>query len=80
MKPDNIKIIPQWSKSKEDIWNEAFASLEDTPSSKKKPAYPILEICSRAPCCHYPDRVCNLSILYRDRNCETGIASCCHPS
>ena len=30
MKPDNIKIIPQWSKSKEDIWNEAFASLEET--------------------------------------------------
>lgn len=35
MKPDNIKIIPQWSKSKEDIWNEAFASLKDTPSSIK---------------------------------------------
>lgn len=34
MKPDNIKMIPQWSKSKNDIWNETFAELEDTSSSK----------------------------------------------
>ena len=27
MKPKNIKISPQWSKSKEDIWNETFAEL-----------------------------------------------------
>ena len=41
MKPDNIKIIPQWSKSKEDIWNEAFASLKDTPSSIKNRHIPF---------------------------------------
>lgn len=36
MKPDNIKIIPQWSKSKDEIWNESFAGLEDTLSSKNR--------------------------------------------
>ena len=35
MKPEKIKIIPRWSKSKEDIWKEAFADLEDVPLSKK---------------------------------------------
>lgn len=34
MKPENIKITPQWSKSKEDIWNATFADLEDNGSSK----------------------------------------------
>ena len=33
MKPEKIKIIPRWSKSKEDIWKEAFADLEDVPLS-----------------------------------------------
>lgn len=36
MKPDNIKLIPQWSKSRDDIWNETFAGLEDSSSSKKR--------------------------------------------
>ncbi len=35
MKPENIKITPKWSKSKEDIWNETFADLEDARSSTK---------------------------------------------
>lgn len=35
MKTDNIKIIPKWKKSKDDIWNETFANLEDTKVVKK---------------------------------------------
>lgn len=31
MKTDDIKIIPKWSKSKEDIWDNVFEGLEDTP-------------------------------------------------
>lgn len=34
MKPENIKITPKWSKNKEDIWNETFAALEDSGSSR----------------------------------------------
>lgn len=34
MKTENIKIKPQWNKSKEEIWNEKFADLED--SSQKR--------------------------------------------
>ena len=29
MKIDNIKINPQWSRSKEEIWNERFSGLEE---------------------------------------------------
>ena len=31
MKMDDIKIAPKWSKSKEDIWDNVFEGLEDTP-------------------------------------------------
>lgn len=31
MKTDNIKIIPEWSKSKEEIWANVFEELADTP-------------------------------------------------
>lgn len=30
MKTDNIKITPKWEKSKDEIWNEAFADLQET--------------------------------------------------
>lgn len=31
MKTENIKITPQWSKSKEQIWDDMFEQLEDSP-------------------------------------------------
>lgn len=31
MKTENIKIKPQWEKSKEEIWNDLFEELEETP-------------------------------------------------
>ena len=31
MKTEDLKITPKWSKSKEDIWNENFEQLEDSP-------------------------------------------------
>lgn len=31
MKKEEIKITPQWSKSKDEIWNDMFEELEDTP-------------------------------------------------
>ena len=31
MKTEDIKITPRWSKNKEDIWNEVFDELDDTP-------------------------------------------------
>lgn len=37
MKPENIKITPRWSKSKEEIWKETFAELNDIPTSRKMP-------------------------------------------
>lgn len=41
MKTDDIKIKPDWSKSKEDIWSDKFAGLEDeTPA-------PIIKLSSR---------------------------------
>lgn len=37
MKPEEIRIVPSWSKSKADIWNEVFAALPDeTPASVPK--------------------------------------------
>ncbi|NDV59739.1 FecR family protein [Bacteroides sp. 519] len=30
MKTEDIKITPKWSKSKDEIWNEAFSGLEET--------------------------------------------------
>lgn len=35
MKPEKIKIAPQWSKTKDDIWAETFAGLEDVGRQKK---------------------------------------------
>ena len=35
MKTENIKIQPQWTKSKEEIWNEKFADLEDNSQKKQ---------------------------------------------
>lgn len=35
MKPEKIKIAPQWSKSKEDIWTETFSGLEDVSEQSK---------------------------------------------
>ncbi len=35
MKPEKIKIAPQWSKSKEDIWGETFSGLEDCAEEGK---------------------------------------------
>lgn len=40
MKTEDIKITPQWSKSKEDIWNDIFEQLEDSP--------PIIQMRSRS--------------------------------
>lgn len=31
MKTEDIKITPKWSKSKEEIWNDIFEELEDSP-------------------------------------------------
>lgn len=31
MKPENIKVTPSWSKSKEQIWAERFEALSDEP-------------------------------------------------
>ena len=31
MKTDDIKITPEWSKSKEEVWATVFEELEDTP-------------------------------------------------
>jgi ferric-dicitrate binding protein FerR (iron transport regulator) len=30
MKPEKLKLIPQWTKTKEDIWKETFTGLDDT--------------------------------------------------
>ncbi|KAA6301336.1 MAG: hypothetical protein EZS26_002533 [Candidatus Ordinivivax streblomastigis] len=35
MKTENIKIVPKWDKSKDDIWQEAFAGLEEEKAFKK---------------------------------------------
>lgn len=35
MKTDSIKIKPRWSKSKEQIWEERFAELEDNPKTDR---------------------------------------------
>ena len=40
MNTENIKISPEWSKSKEEIWNESFSGIEDKkPSPKRIPFY-----------------------------------------
>lgn len=39
MNIEKIKIKPQWSQSKDEIWNELFDHLEDTPSTKVVPFY-----------------------------------------
>lgn len=31
MKTDDIKVVPRWSKSKEEIWDAKFADLEESP-------------------------------------------------
>ena len=31
MKTEDIKIAPQWSKSKQEIWSDKFEQLEDSP-------------------------------------------------
>ncbi|OJU43905.1 MAG: hypothetical protein BGN96_01805 [Bacteroidales bacterium 45-6] len=35
MRPEKIKIAPQWSKSKDEIWEETFSGLEDFGLEKK---------------------------------------------
>ncbi|MDR2917249.1 MAG: FecR domain-containing protein [Tannerella sp.] len=35
MKTEDIKITPQWSKSKDEIWNEVFADHEEAETSPK---------------------------------------------
>lgn len=35
MKTEDIKVIPKWSKSKDEIWSEAFADLEKAETSPK---------------------------------------------
>lgn len=35
MKTDDIKITPEWSKSKEEVWANVFEKLEDTPQMVK---------------------------------------------
>ncbi|MDH6304152.1 transmembrane sensor [Parabacteroides sp. PF5-5] len=44
MKTDNIKITPEWSKSKEEVWATAFEKLEDSPkvlqiAPRKRPVW-----------------------------------------
>ncbi len=34
MEPGRMKVTPQWSKSKEEIWNEAFSGLEEVPKRR----------------------------------------------
>ena len=31
METDHIKITPEWSQCKEDVWDHVFAKLEDDP-------------------------------------------------
>ncbi|MDR1937102.1 MAG: FecR domain-containing protein [Tannerellaceae bacterium] len=35
MEPKDMKITPRWNKSKEDVWDERFVSLEDGKRAKK---------------------------------------------
>jgi ferric-dicitrate binding protein FerR (iron transport regulator) len=35
MKTEDIKITPKWRKSKDEIWNEVFADLDDTKARPK---------------------------------------------
>ena len=35
MKTEDIKVTPQWSKSKDEIWNDVFSDLEETGTSPK---------------------------------------------
>lgn len=34
-KEEQIKIVPQWNKNKEEIWDELFAAADETPIAKK---------------------------------------------
>ncbi len=36
MKTENIKIIPKWNKSIEEVWNDKFANIEDKSRQKLK--------------------------------------------
>ncbi len=36
MKTENIKINPEWRKSKDEIWDEVFSGLDDATESKPK--------------------------------------------
>lgn len=39
MKADSIRITPEWNRSREQIWAEKFATLEDTPVLKIVPLH-----------------------------------------
>jgi len=48
MKTENIKIIPKWRKSKNEIWNEVFSDLEDAESTPKMIRLPFWKYAAAA--------------------------------
>lgn len=36
MKTEDLKLAPKWKKSKDELWNELFSGLEETPRPKLK--------------------------------------------
>jgi ferric-dicitrate binding protein FerR (iron transport regulator) len=41
MNTENLKTVPQWRKSKDEIWNEVFAGLEDSQPAAKTRRPPL---------------------------------------
>ncbi len=46
--PEDVKINPLWSKSKEDIWKETFAELDDNPIPAKTRRITVMQYAAAA--------------------------------